>query len=95
MLENSVVGAPFVRYKRAAFLDPATPTAMSLALVAKDLRLITDMAARCGLPVTEQTPRGSRPPSTRGWAPGHGRPEPDRSSSVSLSVSPARRARRW
>jgi 3-hydroxyisobutyrate dehydrogenase-like beta-hydroxyacid dehydrogenase len=41
VLQESVVGAPFVLYKRAAFLDPATPVAMSLDLVLKDLRLIT------------------------------------------------------
>ncbi|MDQ1627112.1 MAG: 3-hydroxyisobutyrate dehydrogenase [Actinomycetota bacterium] len=41
VLQDSVVGAPFVAYKRAAFLDPATPVAMSLDLVLKDLRLIT------------------------------------------------------
>ena len=57
VLEKSVVGAPFVRYKRPAFLDAATPTAMSLALVAKDLGLITEQGRRLGarLPVTEQT----------------------------------------
>ncbi|WP_392544294.1 NAD(P)-dependent oxidoreductase [Oryzobacter telluris] len=57
VLEKSVVGAPFVRYKRPAFLDASTPTAMSLALVAKDLGLITAHARRLGgrLPVTEQT----------------------------------------
>ena len=56
VLEKSVVGAPFVRYKRPAFLDPATPTAMSLALVAKDLGLITEHARHlgAGIPVTEQ-----------------------------------------
>ena len=41
VLQESVVGAPFVHYKRSAFLDPATPVAMSLELVLKDLRLIT------------------------------------------------------
>ncbi len=57
VLEKSVVGAPFVRYKRPAFLDPATPTAMSLALVAKDLGLITEHARHLGaaVPVTQQT----------------------------------------
>ncbi|MCU1536231.1 MAG: NAD(P)-dependent oxidoreductase [Humibacillus sp.] len=54
VLERSVVAAPFVTYKRAAFLDAATPTAMSLDLVAKDLRLITELGADAGLslPVT-------------------------------------------
>ena len=45
VLQDSVVAAPFVAYKRAAFLDPATPVAMSLDLVLKDLRLITEFAA--------------------------------------------------
>jgi 3-hydroxyisobutyrate dehydrogenase-like beta-hydroxyacid dehydrogenase len=44
VLADSVVGAPFVGYKRAAFLDPSTPVAMSLDLVLKDLRLITALA---------------------------------------------------
>ena len=56
VLQESVVGAPFVQYKRSAFLDPATPVAMSLALVEKDLRLITEHARAHGepAPVTEQ-----------------------------------------
>lgn len=46
----SVAGAPFVSYKRAAFLDPeSTPPAFSLDLVAKDLRLIAGLAERLGL----------------------------------------------
>jgi 3-hydroxyisobutyrate dehydrogenase len=52
VLQQSVVGAPFVTYKRPAFLDPDTPVAMSLDLVAKDLRLITEYAADLGSPVT-------------------------------------------
>ena len=40
VLESSAVGAPFVRYKRAAFLEEDQPVAMSLDLVAKDFRLI-------------------------------------------------------
>ena len=51
VLERSVVGAPFVHYKRRAFLDEGTPVAMSLDLVAKDLRLITELAAETGTPV--------------------------------------------
>ncbi len=56
VLQESVVGAPFVQYKRPAFLDPGTPVAMSLALVEKDLRLITEHARAHGepAPVTEQ-----------------------------------------
>jgi 3-hydroxyisobutyrate dehydrogenase-like beta-hydroxyacid dehydrogenase len=55
VLQDSVVGAPFVTYKRAAFLEPGTPVAMSLDLVLKDLGLITDLAAEHGAPcgVTE------------------------------------------
>ena len=45
VLQDSVVGAPFVTYKRAAFLDPSTPVAMSLGLVLKDLDLIVALAA--------------------------------------------------
>lgn len=45
VLENSAVGAPFVRYKRAAFLEEGQPVAMSLDLVAKDFRLIADLAS--------------------------------------------------
>ncbi|MGD9956387.1 MAG: NAD(P)-dependent oxidoreductase [Candidatus Nanopelagicales bacterium] len=50
VLQQSVVGAPFVQYKRAAFLDDSTPVAMSLDLVAKDLRLILELAASTGVP---------------------------------------------
>jgi len=55
VLQESVVGAPFVQYKRPAFLDPSTPVAMSLSLVEKDLRLITEHARAHGeaAPVTE------------------------------------------
>ncbi|HSE08159.1 MAG TPA: NAD(P)-dependent oxidoreductase [Nocardioidaceae bacterium] len=46
VLEASAVGAPFVHYKRAAFLDPeGTPVAFSLDLVDKDLVLITELAS--------------------------------------------------
>lgn len=55
VFQESVVGAPYVQYKRAAFLDPATPVAMSLALVEKDLGLVTEQARALGrpAPVTE------------------------------------------
>jgi 3-hydroxyisobutyrate dehydrogenase-like beta-hydroxyacid dehydrogenase len=49
VFEESVVGAPFVRYKRAAFLEPSTPVAMSLSLVLKDLTLIRERADELGL----------------------------------------------
>jgi 3-hydroxyisobutyrate dehydrogenase-like beta-hydroxyacid dehydrogenase len=51
VLQDSVVGAPFVHYKRSAFLDPDTPVAMSLGLVRKDLRLIADHARELHVPM--------------------------------------------
>jgi 3-hydroxyisobutyrate dehydrogenase-like beta-hydroxyacid dehydrogenase len=50
VLADSVVAAPYVAYKRAAFLDPATPVAMSLDLVRKDLRLVGELAASVAVP---------------------------------------------
>ena len=45
VLAASAAGAPFVGYKRAAFVEPeSTPVAFSLALAAKDLRLIRELA---------------------------------------------------
>lgn len=45
----SAAGAPFVEYKRAAFLEPETaPTAFALDLAAKDLRLILALADEVG-----------------------------------------------
>jgi 3-hydroxyisobutyrate dehydrogenase len=54
-LEQSVVAAPYVHYKRSAFLNAATPVAMSLDLSAKDLRLISELASAqaVAIPVTE------------------------------------------
>jgi 3-hydroxyisobutyrate dehydrogenase-like beta-hydroxyacid dehydrogenase len=49
VLEAGAVGAPFVAYKRGAFLHPdETPPAFSLALVAKDLDLIHALAESVG-----------------------------------------------
>jgi 3-hydroxyisobutyrate dehydrogenase-like beta-hydroxyacid dehydrogenase len=49
VLVASAAGAPFVVYKRAAFLDPdGTPVAFSLGLAEKDLRLIGELAASSG-----------------------------------------------
>jgi 3-hydroxyisobutyrate dehydrogenase-like beta-hydroxyacid dehydrogenase len=46
----SVVGGPFVQYKRAAFEDPdGTPVAFNLDLVAKDLDLVLELASQVGL----------------------------------------------
>jgi len=71
VLQESVVGAPFVQYKRAAFLDPATPVAMSLTMVEKDLRLITSHARAHGeaAPVTEQALASVRRALDAGFGP--------------------------
>jgi 3-hydroxyisobutyrate dehydrogenase-like beta-hydroxyacid dehydrogenase len=54
VLTASAVGAPYVAYKRAAFLAPSeTPVAFALALAEKDLRLITDVAAARGVPMPQ------------------------------------------
>jgi 3-hydroxyisobutyrate dehydrogenase/2-hydroxy-3-oxopropionate reductase len=54
VLQASAVGAPFVTYKRAAFLEPdSTPTAFALELAAKDLRLITDLGKELGVPLAQ------------------------------------------
>lgn len=59
VLQQSVIAAPFVTYKRAAFLDPSPSVAMSLHLVDKDLQLILDLATSIGVqaPVTEAARR--------------------------------------
>jgi 3-hydroxyisobutyrate dehydrogenase-like beta-hydroxyacid dehydrogenase len=50
VLAASAVGAPFVAYKRAAFVEPeTTPVAFSLRLAEKDLRLIRGQAEATGL----------------------------------------------
>lgn len=50
VLAASAVGAPYVGYKRAAFLEPdATPVAFAIDLAAKDLRLIADLATQVGV----------------------------------------------
>jgi 3-hydroxyisobutyrate dehydrogenase-like beta-hydroxyacid dehydrogenase len=54
VLAAGAVGAPFVHYKRAAFLDPdGTPVAFTLDLVAKDLDLLVTLADRVGAPVDQ------------------------------------------
>lgn len=46
----SAIAAPFVNYKKAAFLDPdGTPVAFTLDLVAKDLDLVLGLARRVGV----------------------------------------------
>ncbi len=50
VLAASAAGAPFVGYKRAAFLDPdGTPVAFSVRLAEKDLRLITELGHALGV----------------------------------------------
>ena len=50
VFEASAAGAPYVKYKRAAFLRPGeVPVAFSLDLVAKDLALIHDLAQQTGM----------------------------------------------
>jgi 3-hydroxyisobutyrate dehydrogenase-like beta-hydroxyacid dehydrogenase len=54
VLVNSAVGAPFVQYKRAAFVEPeTTPVAFSLGLAEKDLRLIGQLATESGTPMPQ------------------------------------------
>ena len=54
VLAASAVGAPYVAYKRAAFLYPESmPPAFSLELAEKDLRLIGDLARAVGLDVLQ------------------------------------------
>ena len=49
VIANSAAAAPFVHYKRSAFLDPDwTPVAFALDLVAKDLELAAALAAEVG-----------------------------------------------
>jgi 3-hydroxyisobutyrate dehydrogenase/2-hydroxy-3-oxopropionate reductase len=56
VLAASAGGAPFVSYKRAAFVEPeTTPTAFSLELAEKDLRLITELAERLGVRLPQAT----------------------------------------
>ena len=53
-LERARPGAPYLGYKRAAFLDPGgTPVAFALELAEKDLRLITELAAALGVEVPQ------------------------------------------
>jgi 3-hydroxyisobutyrate dehydrogenase/2-hydroxy-3-oxopropionate reductase len=56
VLAASAVGAPYVGYKRAAFLEPSSgPVAFALDLAAKDLRLIADLAREVGVPMPQAT----------------------------------------
>lgn len=50
VIAAGAAGAPYVGYKRAAFVDPdGTPVAFSLDLTEKDLGLITSFAAALGV----------------------------------------------
>lgn len=50
VIAGGAVAAPFVHYKRAAFLDPArTPVAFALDLVDKDLALAAELADEVGV----------------------------------------------
>lgn len=56
VLAASAVGAPYVGYKRAAFLDPeGTPVAFAADLAAKDLRLIAELADAVHLSMPQAT----------------------------------------
>ncbi len=58
VFEASAIGAPYVHYKRAAFLDPTSvPAAFSVALAEKDIGLALALAAEVGarLPLGEAT----------------------------------------
>jgi 3-hydroxyisobutyrate dehydrogenase/2-hydroxy-3-oxopropionate reductase len=56
VLAASAVGAPYVGYKRAAFLEPdRTPVAFAADLAAKDLRLIAELADAVDLPLPQTT----------------------------------------
>jgi 3-hydroxyisobutyrate dehydrogenase-like beta-hydroxyacid dehydrogenase len=51
---TSAAGAPYVGYKRDAFVEPdTTSVAFSLGLAAKDLGLILDLAERLGVPMPQ------------------------------------------
>lgn len=50
VLASGAAGAPYLGYKREAFLEPdGTPVAFSLELAEKDLRLIGELAERLGV----------------------------------------------
>jgi 3-hydroxyisobutyrate dehydrogenase-like beta-hydroxyacid dehydrogenase len=51
VFEESVVAAPFVKYKRAAFLDGQAPVAMRIDTVGKDMGLILGLARELNVPL--------------------------------------------
>jgi 3-hydroxyisobutyrate dehydrogenase-like beta-hydroxyacid dehydrogenase len=51
---GGAAGAPFVQYKRTAFVEPGTlPPAFSMNLAEKDMLLIGELAARTGTPMPQ------------------------------------------
>lgn len=51
ILEESVVAAPFLKYKRGAFTNPDAPVAMRIDTVLKDMNLISALGDQLGLPL--------------------------------------------
>ncbi len=51
VFEESVIAAPFVKYKRSAFLDGKTPVAMRMDTVVKDMGLIRNFGASTAVPL--------------------------------------------
>jgi 3-hydroxyisobutyrate dehydrogenase-like beta-hydroxyacid dehydrogenase len=51
VFDESVIAAPFVKYKRSAFLDENTPVAMRMDTVVKDLGLIRGFGLSAGIPL--------------------------------------------
>jgi len=49
VFDESVIAAPFVKYKRDAFLNPEAPVAMRVDTVSKDLGLITNLGENLGV----------------------------------------------
>ena len=83
IFEAGAAGAPYVKYKRAAFLRPGeVPVAFSLDLVAKDQELIGDLAQQAG--------RGwTRPRRAGSWSRKHSGPEWGSATSARLRSSSA------
>lgn len=54
VMVSSAAGAPYLGYKRGAFVEPdGAPVAFSLELARKDLDLITNLADRLGVPMAQ------------------------------------------
>ena len=73
VLAASAAGAPFVGYKRAAFVEPeVTPVAFALELADKDLRLIRELAKTSGSPMPQTTIESRSDPSRPSGRAGEG-----------------------